>query len=43
MGDAFIRYYLHLDPTKMTDDEWAENFNAIMLVKKFENPDLKKK
>jgi len=35
--DYQLRYYLHLDPDKLDDLEWATAFRALELIRKEES------
>ncbi len=34
--DTLLEYYLHIDPRKLTDEEWAWKFNALAEIRKKE-------
>ena len=35
--DTMIEYYLHIDPHKLTDEQWAEKFAQIADIRKRES------
>ena len=34
--DTMLEYYLHIDPSKLTDEEWAEKFAQVADIRKRE-------
>ena len=34
--DTMLEYYLHVDPSKLTDEEWAEKFKQLADIRKRE-------
>jgi hypothetical protein len=34
--DAQLRYYMHIDPDGLTDEEWALQVEALRLIRKKE-------
>lgn len=39
--DTMLEYYLHIDPSKLTDEEWAFKINALADIRKREAGDVK--
>jgi hypothetical protein len=35
--NTLLEYYLHLDPAKLTDEEWAEKFAQLKQIRKLES------
>lgn len=36
-----LRYYLHIDPDNLTDEEWAARIQELNYIRKEENSNLK--
>ncbi|HOZ84533.1 MAG TPA: hypothetical protein PK191_03530 [Niabella sp.] len=36
IANAMIRYYFHLDPDILSDEEWAMRYNELIWVRKKE-------
>lgn len=36
-NDTMLEYYLHIDPTTLTDEEWAEKLAQLADIRKKEN------
>ena len=34
--DTMLEYYLHIDPSELTDEEWAEKFKQLADIRKRE-------
>lgn len=35
--DTMLEYYLHIDPSTLTDEEWAEKLAQLADIRKKEN------
>ena len=38
--DTLIRYYLHIDPTELSDEQWATSFKQLENIRKDEQKAL---
>lgn len=41
--DAQLRYYFHIDPDTLSDDEWIERYEELVWIRKEESKAFKRK